>query len=71
MYSENNKGPNIDPCGNPQFMVPASKKTVPNETKKILTLTSLAKWLSVRLRTKWFWVRVLLQSLEKNFPFVR
>ena len=23
---------------------------------------SLAKWLSVRLRTKWFWVRVQLQS---------
>ena len=33
----------------------------------------LTKWLSVRLRTKWFWVRVHLQSLEyslctqKNF----
>ena len=26
-------------------------------------LASLAKWLSVRLRTKWFWVRVQLQSL--------
>ena len=25
---------------------------------------SLAKWLSVRLRTKWFWVRVQLQSLN-------
>ena len=25
---------------------------------------SLAKWLSVRLRTKWFWVRVQLQSLQ-------
>ena len=25
--------------------------------------TSLAKWLSVRLRTQWFWVRVQLQSL--------
>ena len=24
-------------------------------------LASLAKWLSVRLRTKWFWVRVQLQ----------
>ena len=23
---------------------------------------SLAKWLSVRLRTKWFWVQVQLQS---------
>ena len=28
------------------------------------TLNSLAKWLSVRLRTKWFWVRVQLQSLH-------
>ena len=27
-------------------------------------MTSLAKWLSVRLRTKWFWVRVQLQSLK-------
>ena len=27
-------------------------------------LISLAKWLSVRLRTKWFWVRVQLQSLK-------
>ena len=26
-------------------------------------LASLAKWLSDRLRTKWFWVRVQLQSL--------
>ena len=27
-------------------------------------LSSLAKWLSVRLRTKWLWVRVQLQSLK-------
>ena len=27
-------------------------------------LTSLAKWLNVSLRTKWLWVRVLLQSLK-------
>ena len=26
--------------------------------------TSLTKWLSVRLQTKWFWVRVQLQSLK-------
>ena len=26
-------------------------------------LASLAKWLSVRLRIEWFWVRVQLQSL--------
>ena len=25
---------------------------------------SLAKWLSVRLRTKWLWVRIPLQSLK-------
>ena len=40
--------------------------------KKVLTtqfnhLASLAKWLSVRLRTKWLWVRIQLQHL--NFKF--
>ena len=28
------------------------------------TLNHLAKWLSVRLRTKWFWVQAQLQSLK-------
>ena len=28
-------------------------------------MASLAKWLSVRLRTKWFWVRVQLQMLHR------
>ena len=36
----------------------------------LATLASLAKWLSVRLRTKWFWVRVQLQSLEYQCFFV-
>ena len=27
-------------------------------------LSSLAKWLSVCLRTKWLWVRIQLQSLK-------
>ena len=31
---------------------------------KLNHLFSLAKWLSVRLRTKWLWVRVQLQSLH-------
>ena len=30
---------------------------------------SLAKWLSVRLRTKWFWVRAQLQSLKPSLLF--
>ena len=30
-------------------------------------LASLAKWVSVWLRTKWLWVPVLLQSLKDNF----
>ena len=30
-----------------------------------LTLNRLAKWFSVRLRTKWFWVRAQLQPLKK------
>ena len=29
-----------------------------------LALSSLAKWLSVRLRTKWLWLRVQLESLN-------
>ena len=32
-------------------------------SKAVLVKWFLAKWLSVRLRTKWFWVRVQLQSL--------
>ena len=32
--------------------------------KHLAKLASLAKSLSVRLRTKWLWVRVLLQSLK-------
>ena len=32
---------------------------------------SLAKWLSVRLRTKWFWVRVQLQSLHHASHMVK
>ena len=31
-------------------------------------LSSLAKWLSVCLRSKWLWVRVLLQSLNLQIP---
>ena len=33
-------------------------------TTQLTNLASLAKWLSVHLRTKWLWVRVLLQSLK-------
>ena len=33
-------------------------------TAQLNHLASLAKWLSVRLRTKWVWVRVPLQSLN-------
>ena len=39
-----------------------------NRTQNYLVLTRtlnhLAKWLTVCLRTKWFWVRVQLQSLH-------
>ena len=27
---------------------------------------SLAKWLSVRLRTKWLWVQIMLLSLKRQ-----
>ena len=33
-------------------------------------LSSLAKWLKVRLRTKWFWVRVQLQSKKLTFSLL-
>ena len=36
------------------------KRTLDNLAK----LASLDKWLNVRLRTKWLWVQVQLQSLE-------
>ena len=44
--------------------------------RELLARTSLAKWLSVRLRTKWFWVRVQLQSLhyllfQRNLIFIK
>ena len=32
-------------------------------------LASFAKWLSVRLRTKWFWARIQLQSLNLYITF--
>ena len=32
--------------------------------------TSLAKWLSVRLRTKWLWVQVPLESLDTDMSIV-
>ena len=41
------------------------------------TLNHLAKWLSILVRTKWFWVRVQLQELHifniwpDWFPFIR
>ena len=35
------------------------------------TLNHLVKWLSVCLRTKWLWVRVLLLSLRSCFVFNR
>ena len=38
MYSKNSKGPNIDLWETQQFMVPASKNSVPNETKITLSV---------------------------------
>ena len=32
--------------------------------KDVLARNSLAKWLSVRLRTKWLWICVQVQSLN-------
>ena len=74
----NSKGSSIDPFGIPAataFLVLALLLIVYNFLDNcILKLrpslrnriwpTSLAKWLSVRLRTKWLWVRVQLQSIK-------
>ena len=32
-----------------------------------VSLAGLAKWLSVRLRTKWLWVRILFLSLKDKY----
>ena len=32
-----------------------------------VSLAGLAKWLSVRLRTKWLWVRILSLSLKHKY----
>ena len=41
------------------------RKQIINHLAKLANcLSSLAKWLSVRLQTKWLWVRVPLQSLK-------
>ena len=40
------------------------RKRTLNHLTKLVQWLSLAKWLIVCLRTKWFWVRVQLQSLE-------
>ena len=34
--------------------------------KKIKPLDSLAKWLSVRLKTKWLWVQISLLVLKRQ-----
>ena len=39
------------------------RKRAFNHLAELANLTSLAKWLSVRLRTNWLWVRVPLHSL--------
>ena len=35
-----------------------------HKVKRYIKKHDGTKWLSVRLRTKWFWVRVQLQSLQ-------
>ena len=40
------------------------RKRTLNQLAKLALLASLAKGLSIRLRTKWLWVRISLQSLS-------
>ena len=49
----------------PTFVNLVCKRTL-NHLAKLTILVSSAKWLSVRLRSKWFWGRVQLQSLIGN-----
>ena len=41
------------------------RKRTPDHLPKLANLTSLAKWLSVRLRTKWLWFWIPLLPLTK------
>ena len=43
------------------------KKKFRTNTEYCMFLASLAKWSSVRLRTKWLWVRAQLQSLNTEY----
>ena len=47
------------PLGDTQHRLPLLKLST-----LTLSLISLAKWLGVRLRTKWLWVRIPLQSVK-------
>ena len=48
----------VNPVRDDKYLV--AKLKIFNKIK----LASLAKWLSVRLRIKWLWVRIPLQSLK-------
>ena len=54
----------------PEYVTPESLTDVDNEVihnwlnHLVKPFGQLAKWFSVRLQTKWFWVRVKLQSLK-------
>ena len=37
---------------------------------RLAKLASLAKWLTIRLRTKWLWLRIPLQSLKLRHCFL-
>ena len=43
IYNKNNKGPNIDLWGTPQFMVPDSKNKLSNDARKELCLRDKSK----------------------------
>ena len=49
-------------CLNVKELLARSRREIWRLSHCNWTLTSLARWLSVCLRTKWFWVRVKLQS---------
>ena len=49
------------------YHVPYAFQSESTLTTQLSHLVSLAKWLSVRLRTKWYWVRIALLSCKAFF----
>ena len=78
IHNKNNKGPNIDPSGTRQIMVPASEKTLSNERKKDLFfrlewnhfLFEKPKYFLLSNKTLWSKIKLLKINLGKHVSVV-